>query len=192
MPTHLTLFKQPNLRLQLPVFKSPIKTVNFIQNMPIYLETNSNNIGKYNMKFQYNLKINILLILLYLVFASAQVQASEKTKVLIHVTSSNKANHTSVINNVNALLKEYGKNGIDIEIVANGRGVGIANKKNAIRTKITPLLEKGVRLSVCNASIHKLKSIGQEIPLINGAIQVKNGTIHLIKLQQQGYLYLKL
>jgi len=119
------------------------------------------------------------------------VAATEMTKVMIYVTSSNKSLHQSAINNANALIQHYGKENIAVEIVANGAGVGIAHSKNSMSKKVSSLLGHGVRLSVCGTTLNRMKKSGNPIPLLDAAVHVSNGTVRAVELQKQGYSYLK-
>ena len=141
------------------------------------------------MKFLNFFKISILFIFLNSVFIP--VQANEAPHVLLHVTTSSKIAHQVALSNANALLKTYGKENIIIEIVANGPGVAIANSKNSLRGKVASLLDEGVRLSVCNASINMMKKQGKKISLVNGSVHVSNGISRVVELQQKGYIYVR-
>jgi len=119
------------------------------------------------------------------------IHGSEIPKVLLHVTSNSQTIHQNALNNVDALLNKYGKGNIIVEIVANSGGVGIANVKNRINGKVASLLGEGVRLSVCSTTLTKMKNSGALIPLVEGTNHVPNGTIRVVELQQQGYLYIR-
>ena len=137
-----------------------------------------------------NIIVNLIFIFILSMFFSP-IHGSEIPKVLLHVTSNSQTIHQNALNNADALLKKYGKGNIIVEIVANSGGVGIANVNNRINGKVASLLGQGVRLSVCSTTLTKMKNSGTLIPLIEGTNHVPNGTIRVVELQQQGYLYIR-
>ena len=121
-------------------------------------------------------------------FAFAAKPTSSEVKVVIHVTNGNKRTYQAALNYTYSLREEYGDK-VDIQIVANGPGIGLVNSNNNYTDEIQSLLKKGVKVSACNTTVKIMRNF-RKLPIIEGVQFVPTGVVEVIKLQKKGYLYL--
>ena len=124
----------------------------------------------------------------YALAAKSSPSTKPNVKVVIHVTNGHKRTYQAALNYTYSLREEYGDN-IDIQIVANGPGIGFVNSNNQYTEEIQSLLKKGVNVSACNTTVKIMRNY-QKLPIIEGVKFVPTGVVEVIKLQSKGYLYL--
>jgi len=106
---------------------------------------------------------------------------------------SDQANEAVVIDTANNLIKNYGgPDMIDLEIVTFGKGVRLMYLDSPQRTRISSLLENGVRFYVCQNTLDTMERTHGERPKINpDAIMVQAGVAHMIDRVDDGYILIK-
>lgn len=76
-----------------------------------------------------------------------------------------------------------------IEVLINGRAVGIFQKNNKILADIRILSEKGVEFTVCSNSMQHFGLEKADIPAFVGI--VASGVGELVRREHEGYAYIK-
>lgn len=116
----------------------------------------------------------------------------EKLKVLFHINENER--WEVLIGNATNLLKDVGKEGVDIAVVANGPSVsGYTDEKKLSAMK--DLAEKGAKFIACRNSLKKMCSgkdgcINEE--MLSAFIQiVPAGITAIARKQTEGYAYVK-
>jgi uncharacterized protein len=112
-------------------------------------------------------------------------------KVVFHLDWNDPDRMTMALNNIFNLLKDpFGENAVVLMLV-NGQAVKLFEKRSALSTaaNIAELQEKGVRFLLCNNSLTGLGLKQDE--LIEGCEVVPAGIVELIRLQQEGFAYIK-
>lgn len=113
-------------------------------------------------------------------------------RVVLQISDSDPFKQTLVLNVAHNLLKFYGPDRVDIEVVAFGRGLRLLFKDNAQAGRIQVLADQGVRFSACkNTIVNMGKKLGHEPQLNPNARIVPAGIVRLIKLNQAGYFVAK-
>ena len=143
------------------------------------------------MQQRYIIRFITLLLLFSNLFFPNYVfadKSSPEVKVVIHVTNGNKRTYQAALNYTYSLREEYGDN-VDIQIVANGPGIGLVSSNNNYTDEIQSLLKKGVKVSACNTTVKIMRGF-RKLPIIEGVKFVPTGVVEVIKLQKKGYLYL--
>ena len=148
------------------------------------------------MKPIYFIRFTALLLLLSNLFLTSTVYAADvsakssanKINVVIHVSNNIKSNYQAVLNYTYSLREHYGDK-VNINIVANGPGIGFVNSQNKYVDEIKGLLEEGVKISACNTTVRIMRKF-RELPIIKGVDFVPTGVVEVIELQRKGYLYL--
>lgn len=112
-------------------------------------------------------------------------------KVVFHLDWNDQDRMIMALNNISNLLKDpFAENGV-VRLLANGQAVRLfersAASSNAAR--IAELRGRGVRFLMCNNSLKGLGLLPGE--LIEGCEVVPAGIVELIRLQQQGFAYVK-
>ncbi len=133
--------------------------------------------------------LSLFSILFFYNTAAIAKTDTNTVKVVIHVADSYKQTYRATLNYSDSLLEEYGKN-LTLAIVANGSGIGLLNSNNSYAPKINKLLKRGVKIFACNTTVKIMRQF-QKLPIIKGVKFVPAGVVEVIKLQSQGYLYLK-
>lgn len=147
------------------------------------------------MQHRYIIRFITLLLLFSNLFFSNFTFAAKpspnvkpEVKVVIHVTNGHKRTYQAALNYTYSLREEYGDK-VDIQIVANGPGIGLVNSNNNYTEEIQSLLKKGVKVSACNTTVKIMRNF-RKLPIIEGVKFVPTGVVEVIKLQKKGYLYL--
>jgi len=143
-------------------------------------------------------KMLSMFILLLTINASYQVLAAEDDKpfaeerIVLQISDDDPSKQTLVLNVASNLIKHYGQDKVDIEIVAFGPGLRLMFKDNVNGGRISGLTTSGVKFAACNNTITKMTKILGHAPEINSnATVVPGGAVRIIDLQNQGYKLLK-
>ena len=135
----------------------------------------------------------LMAMALSLVGFNAQAKEFAEQKVVLQVSDANK--HGMVLNVAANLVKHYGQDQVDVEIVAFGPGLGLLvdNKKNKNLNRVTSLAGSGVKFSACGNTIAKMtkKNKGKAPKLHAKAGKVQAGVVRIVELQDNGYKLVK-
>jgi len=137
-----------------------------------------------------------VLFALGLCLFSLQISAAEKsfaeTKVVLQISDSDPFKQTLVLNVANNLIKHYGPDQVDIEIVAFGPGLRLMFAENVNAGRIQSLVDNGVRFAACNNTVRGMsKILGEEPALNKNAVRVSAGVVRIMDLNKQGYQVIK-
>lgn len=112
--------------------------------------------------------------------------------VVLQISDQDPFKQTLVLNVANNLLKHYGPDRVDIEIVAFGPGLRLLLADNANGGRIDGLAGQGIRFSACENTIRSFtKNLGQEPALNQHASRVSAGVVRILDLIEQGYVLIK-
>ncbi|RMD68363.1 MAG: hypothetical protein D6819_09530, partial [Gammaproteobacteria bacterium] len=115
-----------------------------------------------------------------------------EAKVVLQISDSDPAKQTLVLNVANNLLRHYGPDGVDIEIVAFGPGLRLLFAENVNRGRIASLADNGVRFAACSNTMRAVtKKLGHAPALVPQAVKVSAGVVRIIDLVHQGYVLVK-
>jgi len=137
-----------------------------------------------------------MLFALGLCFTSVQVSAAEKsfadTKVVLQISDNDPFKQTLVLNVANNLVKHYGPDQVDVEIVAFGPGLRLLFAENTNKDRIQSLADNGVRFAACGNTVRNMSKILGEEPVLNkNATTVSAGVVRILDLEKQGYKLIK-
>lgn len=135
-------------------------------------------------------------VALGLMFTNITVQAANKSladkKVVLQISDPNPFKQTLVLNVANNLVKHYGQDQVDIEIVAFGPGLRLLFAENANKGRVSSLVGNGVRFSACKNTIKAMgKKLGHAPELSEHAVQVNAGVVRIVDLVKKGYILVK-
>lgn len=143
-------------------------------------------------------KILSMLILLMAVGSSYQAQAAEDDKpfaeerIVLQISDPNPIKQTLVLNVASNLVKAYGQDKVDVEIVAFGPGLRLMFKENVNSSRIEGLTSSGVRFAACGNTIAGVtKKLGHAPEMNSNAVTVSAGVVRIIELQNQGFKLIK-
>ncbi len=135
--------------------------------------------------------------LLLLAVVGQAVHAEDKPfaekRVVLQISDSDPFKQTLVLNVASNLIKHYGRDKVDIEIVAFGPGLRLLFKDNANKGRIKGLAENsGVRFSACKNTIRNMsKKLGEPVQLNGHAVPVSAGVVRILDLVAEGYTLVK-
>ncbi len=113
-------------------------------------------------------------------------------RVVLQISDPNPFKQTLVLNVASNLIKHYGQDKVDIEIVAFGPGLRLLLKDNSNQSRISSLNGSGVQFSACKNTIASFtKKLGHKPELVPEATPVSAGVVRIIDLTSQGYTLVK-
>jgi len=139
-----------------------------------------------------------LIFSLLLSMAAMSVNADTTSKpfaekrVVLQISDPNPFKQTLVLNVANNLIKHYGQDKVDVEIVAFGPGLRLLMAGNSNQSRISGLSGSGVQFSACKNTISAFsKKLGQTPELVPQAKPVSAGVVRILDLTTQGYSLVK-
>jgi uncharacterized protein len=139
-----------------------------------------------------------IILTIFAILLSFNIQASPQSKpfaekrVVLQITDSDPIKQTLVLNVANNLIKHYGTDKVDIEIVAFGPGLRLLFKENSNVGRIDGLANNGVQFSACENTIAGMtKKLGHAPEINPSATHVSAGVVRIIDLVDQGYQLIK-
>ena len=135
-------------------------------------------------------------IALVLTFASFTASAAKKEfaekQVVLQISDSDPFKQTLVLNVANNLIKHYGPDQVDVEIVAFGPGLRLLFAENVNQDRISSLVDNGVRFSACGNTVRNMgKTLGHDPELNKHAVMVSAGVVRIMDLVGKGYILIK-
>jgi intracellular sulfur oxidation DsrE/DsrF family protein len=128
----------------------------------------------------------------------APVQAADdkpfaEKKVVLQISDEDAYKQTLVLNVASNLVKHYGPDQVDVEIVAFGPGLRLLFAENSNAGRIDGLAENdGVRFSACENTTRKVTQLLGHAPEFNPHAQsVSAGVVRILDLVDQGYTLIK-
>jgi len=132
-----------------------------------------------------------------MMFASLTTQAQEEKvfaekKVVLQISDNDPFKQTLVLNVANNLIKHYGPDKVEVEIVAFGPGLRLLFDENDNKDRIQGLSTNGVRFAACNNTLTNMtKQLGEKPKLNANAKVVDAGVVRVIDLTSEGYTLVK-
>ncbi len=109
-------------------------------------------------------------------------------RVVLHVTESDAVKWAGVMSNVENLLKEF-REDIEIEVVANGDGIGFCQQTSPDARHVAELIGKGVVVAACENTL-RAQGISVE-QLVPGCSTVSSGVGEVVRRQVEGWCYIR-
>jgi intracellular sulfur oxidation DsrE/DsrF family protein len=137
------------------------------------------------------------LVLLCTLLASGALVAQEEkpfavNKFVLQISDMDPAKQTLVLNVAGNIIKHYGQDQADVEIVAFGPGLRLLFEGNANTGRIEGLKGTGVRFAACQNTIDNMSGkLGHALALNDNATPVVGGVVRIKELTDQGYLLIK-
>jgi intracellular sulfur oxidation DsrE/DsrF family protein len=140
--------------------------------------------------------ITLISVLLFSISSFAETDGEAKPfaekHVVLQISDPNPFKQTLVLNVANNLIKHYGQDRVDVEIVAFGPGLRLLLADNSNTSRIEGLSGQGVRFSACSNTIKAFtKKLGKEPALNSHSVKVAAGVVRIMDLIDQGYTLVK-
>jgi len=137
-----------------------------------------------------------LAVLLAAALAPAAMAQDEKpfaeAKYILQISDMDPDKQTLVLNVASNIIKNYGQDKADVEIVAFGPGLRLLFEGNSNSDRIDSLADSGVRFFACQNTIANMSKILGEPVKLNEHHTTGTGAIVRIKeLVDQGYILVK-
>ena len=116
-----------------------------------------------------------------------------EARVVLQISDSDPGKQTLVLNVANNLVKHYGPDRVDVEIVAFGPGLRLLFAENSNGDAIDRLArDSGVRFSACANTIAAMTRLRGAPPVISEhAREVSAGVVRIMDLVGEGYTLVK-
>jgi intracellular sulfur oxidation DsrE/DsrF family protein len=113
-------------------------------------------------------------------------------KFVLQISDMDPDKQTLVLNVASNIIKHYGPDKADVEIVAFGPGLRLLFAENSNAGRIDGLTQSGVRFAACGNTIAKMTQTLGNAPLLNEhSIYVPGGIVRIKELTDQGFLLVK-
>ena len=143
-------------------------------------------------------KLASILLLLIAATISYQSHAAEEDKpfaeerIVLQISDPDPFKQTLVLNVASNLVKHYGPDKVDVEIVAFGPGLRLMFKDNVNSNRISGLSASGVKFAACKNTVKNMTKVLGHAPELNAnAVPVTAGVVRIITLQNQGFKLIK-
>jgi intracellular sulfur oxidation DsrE/DsrF family protein len=140
-------------------------------------------------------KLTILALVAILASACATTapQNDGVHKVVIQVSTDDPRTQTIALNNAVNLQKALGPGNVKVEIVAYGPGLSLLTRKSRQAKRVKSLaMSEDLVFSACANTMKKIKRKKGHMPkLIEGVQVVPAGVVRIMKLEEQGYAYIR-
>lgn len=131
-------------------------------------------------------KLSLALILL---LSSMFTHASEH-KIVFELTSEDKKNWETLLNNLENVRKELGPK-TEMEVVAHGNGIGFLLKKSDFqKDRMQKLSKEGIKFLGCENTMKRKKISRDELYDFTGTVPA--GLAEIIRKQKEGWAYIKI
>ena len=112
-----------------------------------------------------------------------------KNKVVFQVSDNDPARWALTLSNVRNVQLDLADDGVDVEIVAYGPGIGMLKGDSSMAKRIADALKDGVTVVACENTMKGQKLVYADmLPNIG---YVPAGVVELMRKQQQGYAYIR-
>jgi len=112
-----------------------------------------------------------------------------KERVVLQVSDDNPKTWNQALNVIENLQQAYGKENVDIKLVALGYGIGILTLDSPNGGRVQDALKGGAQIAACEVTMGRRKlSRDDMLPNIS---YVPAGVVEIIQLQKQGWSVLR-
>lgn len=120
---------------------------------------------------------------------SAQHSAAAKQGVVVQVSDGDPKTWNQALNVVRNVQQAYGKDKVEVELVAFGNGVGLLQFDSPLASRIEDTLASGANVYMCENTMQARKLTRKDmLPKIG---YVKAGVIEIIEKQKQGWAVIR-
>ena len=123
---------------------------------------------------------------LFLSPAAQSAEQQAKERVVLQVSDDNPKTWNLALNVIENLQQAYGKQNVDIELVALGLGIGILKLESVAGNRVQDALQSGARIVACQVTMRRQKLTKEDmLPNIG---YVPAGIVEVITKQRQGWV----
>ena len=115
--------------------------------------------------------------------------ATEKNRVVFQISEDDVKKWNSVLGNIHNIQYDLAKEGVSVTLVAIGPGLGMLTADSLVANRVQDAMADGVRFVACGNSMEAQQI--EKSDLVPGTQTVKAGYVEVMRLQQQGWVYLR-
>jgi intracellular sulfur oxidation DsrE/DsrF family protein len=115
--------------------------------------------------------------------------ADGKKHLILQVSDNDPAKWNLALNNAENVQQAFGKDNVDVEIVAYGPGLNMLKADSKVAARLNKALDQNVGLMACGNTMRKMKLTKSDI--VGGAQFVDAGLTHIMKRQSEGWNYVR-
>ncbi len=119
----------------------------------------------------------------------------EAPRVILHLSDSDEAHFSEVLERTRQILHRYENTGVQIEVVANSGGLDFMRTASSRHIEhIKDLISRydNVRFIACSRGLNKLRERGLDATIIEGIDAHEPAADHLIERLTQGWTYIQI
>ena len=117
------------------------------------------------------------------------VPKSERHKVVLQVSDDNPKNWTTAFNVINNLTQTYGRDNVEIELVAFSDGIHSLAFDSKVANRIPGALERGAKVIACENSMKRFKLARGDMSPELGYVEA--GVRRIIERQKEGWAVIR-
>jgi intracellular sulfur oxidation DsrE/DsrF family protein len=117
----------------------------------------------------------------------ASAMAAKPQKVVFQVNEDDSRKWNTILGNINNVQEELGR--VEVTVVAIGPGLGMLKAEALTANRVQDAMAAGVRFVACGNSMTAQKLTKDD--MIDGIAYGKAGYVELMRLQQQGWAYIR-
>lgn len=121
--------------------------------------------------------------------APTQGASEPRYRVVMQVSNPEPRGWHQTLNNAMALIKNAGPRNVQIEIVANGMGIGMLKFNSPDAKEVAAVLALGVKVIACGETMKALMLDKDD--MLPNISYVPGGLIEVLDRQREGWLYVK-
>ena len=130
------------------------------------------------------------LLLTGVVGAAAAADSSKvKERVVIQVSDDSPKTWGQALNVVENLQQAYGRENVEIKLVALGFGIGILTLDSPAGGRIQDTLQSGAQIAACEVTMRRRKLTRDD--MLPNISYVPAGVVEIIKLQKEGWSHIR-
>jgi uncharacterized protein len=140
------------------------------------------------MNWKRTVTLSVLLLCIFVTSGGAFAQGKTH-HVIFAVTSGDQVDWELSLANMRNLLKGFGSDPYEVELVAFGPGIMILKSNSAVAKDIKAMQDKKVQFMACENAMkfHNLTLAD----LLSDVHPVPSGIVELVTKQEQGWIYIK-
>ena len=115
--------------------------------------------------------------------------AATKNRAVFQVTDNDPARWNMILNNMTNLRDGVGSEGVEIELVAYGPGIGMLKADSPVKARIADALKNGVIVNGCQNTMTNMKLTSAD--MLPDITYVPAGVVEVMRKQQQGWAYIR-
>jgi uncharacterized protein len=119
----------------------------------------------------------------------ATALAQAKQKVVFQVSDDDPAKWNLALNNARNVQADFGKDKVDIEIVAYGPGLQMLKADSKVAPRLAQALDANIGVLACQNTMRNTKT--EKADLYHGIGFVGAGVTHIMKRQSEGWNYIR-